>query len=85
MEEDPVAYGAYSIVSAPQKTDDEQWRLSGRIEQVEDGVSMTRSFVRVDTFPSREQAVEFTVRKGKQIIDQQADMLFENGEVTGRA
>lgn len=85
VEEDPVAYSECSIISVPEKTDDGQWRLSGQIVRISDGVAMTRSFVRVDTFTSREQAVEFTLRKGKQIIDQQGDLVFENGEATGRA
>lgn len=85
VEEDPVAYGEYSIISVPEKTDDGHWRLSGQIEKIAGEIAMTRAFVRVDTFPSREQAVEFTLRKGKQIIDQQGDLLFENGEATGRA
>jgi hypothetical protein len=36
-------------------------------------------------FTSREEAKEFGVRKGKQIIDEQGDRLFADGAPTGRA
>ena len=44
-----------------------------------------RSQARRDTFPSRDEAVEFSVRKAKQIIDEQGARLFADGEPSGRA
>lgn len=85
VREDPVPYGSYSIISAPEKTKDGQWRLAGHIIKLVDGGELERTYIRVDTFMSREEAVDFTLRKGKQIIDQQGVLLFENGEPTGRA
>lgn len=82
--EEPVSYNALSIISAPEKTDDGNWRLRGHIAKTNDSGSMERTFVRADSFASREQAIEFTLRKGQQIIDQQSDTLFASGEPTGR-
>jgi len=83
--EDPVSYNDYSIISAPEKADDGSWRLSGVIVKASDNTPMERTYVRVDTFTTREEAIDFTLRKGKQIIDQQGDQIFTSGEPTGRA
>ncbi|KLN60158.1 hypothetical protein WH96_13300 [Kiloniella spongiae] len=88
--EEPVLYEGCSIVAAPDKADSGQWRLAGYIKKMSDNPDnpdepeMERFFLRADTFPTREEAVEFTVRKGRQIIDEQGKRLFANGELTGR-
>ncbi|WP_299085088.1 HlyU family transcriptional regulator [Kiloniella sp.] len=86
--DEPVMYEGYAIVPSPDKADSGQWRLSGYIKKLNenpDDPEMERFFLRADTFPTREEAVEFTVRKGRQIIDEQGKRLFANGEPTGRA
>lgn len=83
--EDPVSYEGYSIISAPEKTQEGQWRLSGFIVKEVGGVSMERMLVRVDSFMSREEAVKYTEQKAKQVIDQQGGRLFADGAPTGRA
>ena len=81
---DPVSYEGLTIRAAPEKAGD-QWRLVGVIiKQGEEG-EMERVFLRADTFPSREEAESFAIRKGKQIIDEQGDKLFADGAATGRA
>jgi hypothetical protein len=83
--EDPVSYEGLSIIPAPEKTGDGQWRLYGFIVKADDSGSMERFFVRADSYPSREMAVDFSLAKGKQIIDEQGKLLFADGEPTGRA
>ncbi len=86
--EDPVLYEGLTIVAAPDKADNGQWRLAGYIKKASDTPDepeMERFFLRADTFPTREEAVAFTLRKGRQIIDEQGKRLFANGEPTGRA
>ncbi|WP_421780883.1 HlyU family transcriptional regulator [Kiloniella litopenaei] len=86
--DEPVMYEGYAIVPSPDKAESGQWRLSGYIKKLgenPDDPEMERFFLRADTFPSREEAVEFTVRKGRQIIDEQGKRLFADGEPTGRA
>jgi len=34
-------------------------------------------FIRADAYPSREDAINFTISKAKQIIDLQGDRIFE--------
>ncbi|MGG7518498.1 HlyU family transcriptional regulator [Allorhizobium undicola] len=59
-----------------------QYRLAGRIEKDVDGRVLTRSFIRADLFTGRDEALEFTFRKGRQIIDQSGPSLFADGEAS---
>ena len=81
---DPVSYNDYVIQAAPEEAGD-QWRLAGVIIKQSDDGPLERKFLRADTFPSRDEAVEFSVRKAKQIIDEQGARLFADGEPSGRA
>lgn len=81
----PILYEGLSIVAAPQKTDDGQWRLAGYVCMTKDGVDMERVLIRVDSFMSREEAVKYTIQKAQQVIDEQGEGLFAGGEPTGRA
>lgn len=81
---DPVPYEGFTIRPAPERAGD-QWRLVGVIiKQGEEG-ELERTFLRADTFASREDAEAQAIRKGKQIIDEQGERLFADGAATGRA
>lgn len=56
-----------------------QYRLAGRIEKTSEGSAMVRPFIRADLFSSSDEAIEFTLRKGRQIIDQSGKQLFADG------
>lgn len=81
---EPVSYEGLVIRAAPEKAGD-QWRLAGVIIKSGDEGDLERFFLRADTFPSREEAESFAIRKGKQIIDEQGERLFADGKETGRA
>lgn len=81
---EPVTYEGLSICAAPIK-EGRQWRLSGVIIKQSDEVDLERTFTRADTFHTSAEAESFSIRKGKQIIDEQGSKLFENGEEQGRA
>ena len=66
-------------------SDGGQWRLAGVIIKQSDQGRLERYYVRADVFSSCEEAEEFSVRKGKQIIDEQDKRLFADGIETGRA
>ena len=69
-------YKNYTIHPLPQKAGS-QWRLAGLIVIIgEGGVEIEREFVRADMFPSQEDAETFSLRKGRQIIDERGDSLF---------
>lgn len=81
---DPVDYEGLVIRSSPM-ADGGQWRLAGVIIKQSDQGPLERQYVRADVFTSREEALDFGVRKGKQIIDEQGDRLFADGALTERA
>ena len=82
--EEPQVYNEYKIVAAPIPAENNQWRLAGFIIKTTDDGILEREYIRADVFHSREEAVEFTISKGKQVLDQQGDRIFSDGGPTGR-
>jgi len=69
-------YKGYTIHPLPQKAEG-QWRLAGFIVRIaEGGEEVDAEFVRADIFPNQEEAETFSLRKGRQIIDERGDSLF---------
>lgn len=80
---DPVEYKGYFIEAAPLRQG-EQWRLAGFIVKKDEAGDLEREFSRADTFPSHDDAVSFSQRKGQQIIDERGPKLFADGAPSGR-
>jgi hypothetical protein len=53
-----------------------QFQVAGVISRTIDGVVKEHRFVRADRFGTLEEAADFALMKGRQIIDQQGDRLF---------
>ena len=53
-----------------------QYQVAGLISKEIDGTSMQHRFVRADRFGTIEDAADFAIMKGRQIIDQQGDRIF---------
>ena len=66
-----VDHDGFAITPEPAKAAG-GWRIGARIEK--DG--RTHHLVRADTIQSRDEAVEQSVRKARQVIDEQGDRLF---------
>jgi len=81
---EPVEHGGFRIQPAPEQ-EGSQWRLAGYILSGSEDNLREKKFVRADLFSSRDEASEFAIRKGKQIIDEQGHRLFADGEKTGPA
>ncbi|WP_337266861.1 HlyU family transcriptional regulator [Oryzifoliimicrobium ureilyticus] len=75
---DPKPYGDCTIYPEPMK-EGAQYRLAGRITKTVGDQVLTRSFIRADLFSTADEAVEFTIRKAEQIIDQNGASLFADG------
>ena len=73
-----VEYKGYRIRPAPYKNNG-GYQTAGSIEK--DGPDGVREhkFIRADAYPSREDAINFTISKAKQIIDLQGDRIFAGG------
>lgn len=53
-----------------------QWRLAGRIVKGQGEASKEHRFVRADVFSNRTEVEAATLRKARQIIDEQGAALF---------
>jgi hypothetical protein len=71
----PVEYKGYRIRPAPYRTDG-HYQTAGIIEKDTPEGRKEHRFVRADTHPAREAAIEFAIAKAKQIIDLQGDRIF---------
>jgi len=54
-----------------------QFQVAGVISKETDGVKKTHRFVRADRFGSIDDAANFAIMKGRQIIDQQGERIFD--------
>ncbi len=68
-------YKGFTISPAPY-LESGQYQLAGTIPKAVDGTVREHKFVRADRFSSTEDAVQFTLVKARQIIDQQGDKVF---------
>jgi hypothetical protein len=74
--DEATEYKGYNIRPAP-FSDGGQYKTAGFIEKTFDGVEKSYRFVRVDSHSSRDAAADFAIIKGKQIIDEQGDRIFD--------
>lgn len=72
----PVEYNGFTIKPAPYKSEG-QYQTAGTIEKEVDGTVKEHKFIRADRHPSYDDAVEFTLAKARQIIDQMGDRIFK--------
>jgi hypothetical protein len=75
-EPEPVAYNGYLIRPAPFAADG-QYQTAGTIEKDVAGTRKEHRFIRADRHPSFDAAVEFTVLKARQIVDQMGERMFD--------
>lgn len=73
---EPVEYKGYRIKPSPYQAGS-QYQTSGTIEKDFPSGTKEHRFVRAESHPSREDAVEFSLIKARQIIDQQGDRMFQ--------
>ena len=68
-------YKGFVIRAAPFKNEG-QFQTAGSIEKEIDGVKHEHKFLRADRHASFEDAVTFSLGKGRQIIDEQGERIF---------
>ena len=71
-----VEYKGYRIRPTPYQSGS-QYQTAGSIEKEFPTGPKEHRFVRAESHPSRDDAIEFSVLKARQIIDQQGDRMFE--------
>ena len=74
-EPEPETYKDFHIFAEPAK-ESGGYRLAARVEKEIDGETKSHRLIRADTFNSQDAAIEASVAKAKQLIDQLGDELF---------
>ena len=68
-------YNGFRIIAAPQEAEG-GYRVGARIEKEIGGEAKVHHLMRADVLPDRDEAEKVSVRKAKQVIDEQGDALF---------
>jgi hypothetical protein len=72
---DGEEYNGFVVRPAPYK-EGGQYQTCGFVEKEIDGELKTHKFIRADRFASLDDAVQFSLTKGKQLIDEQGEGMF---------
>ena len=72
---DPVEHKGFTIRPAP-FIEDGQYLTCGIITKEIDGEVKEHRLIRADRFASKDDAVEVTLRKARQVIDEQGERIF---------
>ncbi|MFN3744630.1 MAG: HlyU family transcriptional regulator [Hyphomicrobiaceae bacterium] len=54
-----------------------QYQVAGSITKQVGEIRKEHRFIRADRFPTIEEAADFALMKGRQIVDQQGDRIFD--------
>lgn len=68
-------YNGFRIIPEPQK-EGGQFRIAARIEKDVDGATKVHHLIRADTMAGFDQAVQASVSKARQMIDEQGERIF---------
>lgn len=69
-------HAGFAIQATPYQ-DGSQWRLCGVVTKEIDGEKREHRFIRADLFVTCEEAEAATLRKARQLIDQEGERIFE--------
>ncbi|WP_348535979.1 HlyU family transcriptional regulator [Labrys sp. LIt4] len=72
---DGEEYNGFTVRPAPYK-EGGQYQTCGYVEKEIGGELKSHKFIRADRFASLDDAVQFSLTKGKQLIDEQGEGLF---------
>lgn len=71
-----IEYNGFTISATPYKADGGQYQTSGSVSKEVDGAVKEHRFIRADRFASLDDAVEVSLSKGRQLVDQLGDKVF---------
>jgi len=72
----PVEYNGFIIRAAPYKAEG-QYQTAGIVEKEINGVRKEHKFIRADRHAAYDDAVEFSLAKARQIVDQMGERVFD--------
>ena len=79
--DEAIDYKGYRIIAAP-RNEGGQWIVAGTILRDGPEGEQRYTFVRADSYGSRDGAAEFTVIKARQIIDLEGEAIFDKADAT---
>ena len=72
-----IEHNGFVIRATPFKQDG-QYQCAGTVAKEIDGTMKEHSFIRADRFASLDDAVDISLRKGRQMIDEMGERLFKS-------
>ena len=71
-----VEHDGFTVRAEPYKSEGGQYQLAGTISKEVAGVLKEHRYVRADRFGSVDDALEFSLAKGRQIVDQEGERIL---------
>ena len=71
-----IEHKGFIIRATPYKAEGGQYQTCGVVSKEIGGVVKEHKFVRADRFAGLDDAVEVSLAKGRQIVDEQGDRMF---------
>jgi len=71
-----IEHKGFTIAATPYKNDG-QYQTCGVVSKEIDGVLKEHRFIRADRFAGLDDAVDVAIKKGKQIVDEQGEKIFD--------
>ena len=71
-----VEHGGFTIRAEPYQAEGGQWQTAGTVAKEIGGALKEHRFVRADRFAGFDDAAEFALSKGRQLVDQQGERMF---------
>lgn len=70
-------HAGFLIEAQPYRAEGGHYQTAGIVSKGEGEARREHRFVRADSFPTIEDASDFALRKGRQLIDEQGDKMFK--------
>lgn len=70
-----IEHNGFKILAQPYKAEG-GYQTAGLVTKGEGEAKREHRFVRADRFPSLDDATEFSLRKGRQLVDEQGERMF---------
>ena len=71
-----IEYEGYMVKATPYK-EQGQWQTCGVVTKTIDGVVKEHRFIRADRFSDEESAADHAIIKGKQLVEQLGERMFQ--------
>lgn len=70
-------YKGFTLRATPPLRKGQTWRVAGTVAKERDEAIRTHNFVRADTYTDRDDATAVSLRKGRQLVAERGDDLFD--------